>query len=78
MLRWAFVIIMVLGFSIVAQADVVVFKNGDKLTGKVIKMEGGKLTFKADIAGEIPLDLANIQTFSTDEPAEFHLQDGTV
>ncbi len=78
MLRWASVIIAVLGCSVVAKADVVVFKNGDKLTGKVIKMEGGKLTFKADLAGEIPLDVANIQTFSTDEPAQFLLQDGTV
>jgi len=78
MLRWVFVIIMVLGCSVITQADVVVFKNGDKLTGKVVKMEGGKLTFKADLAGEITLDLANIQTFSTDEPAQFHLQDGTV
>ena len=41
-------------------------------------MEEGKLTFKADVVGEITLDLANINTFSTDEPAEFHLQDGTV
>ena len=78
MLRWASVIMLVIGFSVVAKADVVVFKNGDKLTGKVVKLEGGKLTFKADVAGEITLDLANINTFSTDEPAEFHLQDGTV
>ena len=78
MLRWAFVIITVLGFSVVTKADVVVFKNGDKLTGKVVKMEGGKLAFKADNAGDIILDLANISTFSTDEPAQFHLQDGTV
>jgi len=76
--RWISVMMLVLWIGAVTKADVVVFKNGDKLTGKVIKMEGGKLTFKADLAGEIPLDLANIQTFSTDEPAEFHLQDGTI
>jgi putative salt-induced outer membrane protein YdiY len=78
MLRWVFVIIMVWGINVVAKADVVVFKNGDKLTGKVVKWGGGKLTFKADLAGEITLDSANITTFSTDQPVQFHLQDGTV
>jgi putative salt-induced outer membrane protein YdiY len=78
MLRWASAILLVLGVCVSIHADVVIFKNGDKLTGKVVKLEGGKLTFKADVVGEVPLDLANISSFSTEDPAEFHLQDGTV
>ena len=78
MFRWTRVVMLVAGMSVVAAADVVVFKNGDKLTGKVIKMEGGKLTFQADVTGKVVLDLAHINTFSSDEPAEFHLQDGTI
>ena len=78
MLRCFSAILLVLGVCVSIHADVVIFKNGDKLTGKVVKLEKGKLTFKADVVGEVPLDLANISTFSAEEPAEFHLQDGTV
>jgi len=56
----------------------VVFKNGDKLTGKVTALDGGKLTIESAVAGTITVDMANVSTFSTDEPVEIHLNDGTV
>jgi len=51
-----------------AAADEILFLNGDRLTGKITKAEGGKLTIKTDTAGEVTVDLAKVKTFSTDEP----------
>jgi hypothetical protein len=39
--------------SSLLRADTVVLKNGDKLTGTVIKLEGGKLSFKTAFADAI-------------------------
>ncbi|MBN2316643.1 MAG: DUF481 domain-containing protein [Sedimentisphaerales bacterium] len=52
-------------------------KNGDRLTGKVVRMVDGKMLFKSDIAGETTVDLSNIETFNTVDPVEVHLKDGT-
>ncbi len=59
-------------------ADEVFFKNGDRLSGKVTRLEGGKLTIQSDVAGELAIDMKNVRTFSTDEPIEIHFRDGTV
>jgi putative salt-induced outer membrane protein YdiY len=59
-------------------ADEVVFKNGDHLTGEIKQMVDGKLIFQSDMAGEVTIDMSNIQTFSSDAPVAVHLQDGTV
>ena len=61
-----------------AYADEVVLINGDRLTGKVISAGGGKLKVGTALAGEVTVDLANVRSFSTDEPIELHLTDGTV
>lgn len=68
-------------FIILAQpvlADEVVFNNGERLIGTVVKLEGGKLTFKSEMLGEQTFDLAKIKTFTTDAPVDLHLADGTV
>ena len=52
-------------------------KNGDRLTGKVVQLVAGKMLFKSDIAGDMTVDLSNIETLNTDEPIEVHLKDGT-
>ena len=59
-------------------ADIVVFKNGDRLTGQVVRLEEGKLVFNASQVGELTIDLSRVAQFTSDEPAEFHLTDGTV
>ena len=60
------------------QADQVVFKNGDRLTGKIETAADGKLTFQSQVAGKVTIALADLQTFSTDEAIELHLKDGAV
>jgi putative salt-induced outer membrane protein YdiY len=58
-------------------ADKVQLNNGDVLTGKIVNSDGKQLTLKSDQAGEVKIDLANIKTFSTDEPLDIRLKDGT-
>jgi len=60
------------------RADEIVFKNGDRLTGRLEHAVGGKLVFNSDIAGKLTVDISNVETFSTDAPAKVHLSDGTV
>jgi putative salt-induced outer membrane protein YdiY len=53
-----------------ALGDEVLFLNGDRLTGKILKATGGKLTIKTEGAGEVTVDLSKVKTFSTDEPVQ--------
>src|SRR5687768_12285158 len=70
--------IAVLAFPVFARADEIHFKNGDKLTGKIVSADGGKLTIKSNVAGAIEVDLADVRTFSSDEPITLKLKDGTI
>src|SRR5271168_4434804 len=45
--------------------DVLIFTNGDRLTGKLEKGEGDSITFKSDMAGEITVPLAKIRELRT-------------
>lgn len=59
-------------------ADELHFKNGDQLTGKIQHLVDGKLIFKSDVAGEVTVEISNIQTFRSDSPLNVHLKDGTI
>jgi putative salt-induced outer membrane protein YdiY len=61
-----------------ALGDEVIFKNGDRLTGRITASDGGKLTIKSDVAGEVKVDLKDVQTFSTDAPVQVRLKDDTL
>ncbi|MCX5913560.1 MAG: DUF481 domain-containing protein, partial [Deltaproteobacteria bacterium] len=52
--------------------------NGDKLTGTVVKVEGGKLTLKTDYAGAIEIQVDKVKKIITDNPAEVHLVGGEI
>ena len=58
-------------------ADEVRLHNGDRLTGKIQIVEG-KLTVSGSLAGDVTVEMKDVQTFSTDAPVEIRLQDGTV
>lgn len=62
----------------VARAGDVIFKNGDRLTGEVTDLGGGKLKIKTKVAGEITVDLKDVATFTTDKPVELKLKDGSI
>jgi len=61
----------------ICYGDEIHLKNGDRLTGKINNLVGGKLVFNSDAAGKVTVNLADIQTFSSDEPIKVNLKDGT-
>jgi hypothetical protein len=61
-------LILVLSPVGAARGDEVLFLNGDRLTGKILKAAGGKLTIKTEGAGDVVVDMSKVKTFSTDSP----------
>lgn len=58
-------------------ADEIIFKNGDKLTGTIVQMTEGELVIDTAVAGKVTVKLADVQTFSTDNPLELRFTDGS-
>jgi hypothetical protein len=50
------------------RADTVVLKNGDRLTGTAIKLDGGKLTFKTGYADAIAIAWDQVASLKVDKP----------
>jgi putative salt-induced outer membrane protein YdiY len=68
---------MVIVFSHPAWGDQVRMKNGDVLTGKIIKKETDRVIFQTDYAGEIPIRWEQIANLTSDQPVQIVLLDGT-
>ncbi len=62
----------------VSPADVIYFKSGDRLSGKILTIQGQKMILESAEAGKVTLDLNRVESFETEEPADFHLQDGSI
>jgi hypothetical protein len=60
-----------------ADTDVVVFPNGDKLTGEVKSLERGKLKFDHDATGNIYIEWNNIAYLSSDQNIQAETTSGT-
>jgi putative salt-induced outer membrane protein YdiY len=58
----------VLGLACGARADVVILKNGDRLTGKVVHKMADELTFATDYAGTLKLKWSDIAALTTAKP----------
>jgi putative salt-induced outer membrane protein YdiY len=58
-------------------ADEVHLKNGDRISGKIVKMEEDKLLVKTDYAGEISLAWGQVASVKADEKIKVVLSDGT-
>ena len=48
-------------------ADTVWLKNGDKLSGKIILFDGGKLLIQTEYAGAVPIDWKQVKTLESDQ-----------
>jgi putative salt-induced outer membrane protein YdiY len=59
-------------------AGEVLFNNGDRLTGKVTNMGGGKLKVSGTVAGDIIVDLKDVKTFSSDDEMTIRMKDNSV
>jgi len=57
-------------------ADQVTLKNGDRLTGTVVKSDGKTLVLHTDAAGDVTIQFAAIQEIKTDEELHVSLKNG--
>ena len=59
-----------------AWADQIVMKNGDRVTGSVVKKDGNNLTVKTDQFGAVTLAWDQVASIKTDKPVNVVLADG--
>ena len=50
-----------------ALADTVWLKNGDRLTGKISVLDGGKLLIETEYGGSIPVKWKQVATLESDQ-----------
>jgi putative salt-induced outer membrane protein YdiY len=58
------------------KTDILVFKNGDRLTGEVKSLERGKLDFKTDATGTISIEWDKVASLQSNQYLEVELSDG--
>ncbi len=67
-----------LSAAAVLRADVVETKNGTRLVGKVLKIDGTEVTLETAYAGTIKIKQAEVTSVTTDTPLNVRLEAGTV
>ena len=75
-LQFALLLLVLLGIAGHAAADQVVLKNGDRLTGAIVKSDGKTVVLKTDMVGEVSIAFENISSVTTDKPLYITLADG--
>ncbi len=63
-------------FSIAARADQVVMKNGDRVTGGIVKQDGKTITIKTENFGVITAPWDQVVSVQSDKPVNVVLKDG--
>ena len=76
-MRKAPVLIALLGASAIAYGDVVETKNGARLVGKVLSIDGSAVLMSTEYAGDIKVKQADIVSITTDAPQNVRLSSGT-
>jgi putative salt-induced outer membrane protein YdiY len=69
-------LIVFLGVSSWSFADQITLKNGDRLTGTVVKSDGKTLVLHTDAAGDVTIQFAAIQQITTEKELHVSLKDG--
>lgn len=59
-------------------ADQVTLKNGDTITGAILKKDGGKLTIKSEFLGEVTMPWAAVAAIKSNEAVVVALSNGKV
>ena len=59
-----------------ARADQITLKNGDRITGTIIKSDGKTLVFRSDLVGQVSVALDNVQQIISDKQVFVELNDG--
>ena len=63
-----------------ARADTIFLKNGDRITGKIVTADAGKVTITPDFdtSAKITIAQSDIATFASTTPVVLKLKDGTM
>jgi putative salt-induced outer membrane protein len=61
-----------------AKADQVTLKNGDRLTGTIVKSDSKTLLLKTDAAGDVTIKWDSVSALASSEPLNLQLKDGQV
>lgn len=61
--------VLMLALSLAINADEITLKNGDRVTGKIVDLDGRNITIETEFAGTIRIDAAHIETVSLVEGA---------
>jgi putative salt-induced outer membrane protein YdiY len=69
-------LIILLVLSLPARADQVSLKNGDRLSGKIVKSDGKTLVIKTEFAGEVTVQWDAVSSIASDQPIYMQLADG--
>jgi putative salt-induced outer membrane protein YdiY len=69
-------LVAILGVVTSGKSEVIVFANGDRLTGTWVRMVDGKLLFKSETVGEASIPVAKVQSFSPSGAAVVLLKGG--
>ena len=75
---FGFVAVVCAMFCSEVMADQVILKNGDRLTGTIVKSDGKSLTIKSEFAGTVAVLWDAIEQISSDQPLYLTLKDGQV
>lgn len=62
--------------SLFLRADQITLKNGDRLTGSIVKSDEKELILKTEFAGEVKIQWAAITGLTADQPVTVTLKDG--
>src|SRR5438876_2486915 len=71
-----YLILAMLSIVPCARGDVVVLKNGDRLTGHWTSVVEGKVSFQSDLVGDVTIPLSQIQSFAPAEAVVVLLPEG--
>jgi len=67
-MRWQNLWLLLCCVGLPAAADTVWLKNGDRLTGDIVLLDGGKLALKTKYAGRVLIDWKDIATLNSSKP----------
>src|SRR6202165_2048009 len=63
-------------FAVSAMADQVTLKNGDRLTGMIIKSDAKTLLIKTEFAGDVNVQWDAVAAIVSSQPLHLSLRDG--
>lgn len=69
-------VVSVLMLAQIALADQITLKNGDRISGTIIKSDDKSLTIKSELAGTITVPMAAVVQITSDQPLHVALKDG--